>query len=78
MAIRTYPEIDPNLHEQQFVSKAEAERWAYCRQRFKEFWKQHDRKQRRIPVNYFDKDRAEAGWFFPAKWLRDFELRMIA
>ncbi len=70
---KTYSEIDPKLREQEFVKASDAKRWAYCCRRFKEFWGQQGNRRRRIPMNHSDKDRGAAGWFFPAKWLRDFE-----
>lgn len=68
---KTYGEIDAQLSDQLFVKLNDHKLWSYVRRRFIAFWADRS-PNRHIPRGYFDVERQATGWFFPAKWVRDF------
>lgn len=69
---KNYLTMDASLHEQMFVEKSDIRRWNYCGARFLAFWREHGCPDRRVPQNHRSEN-GKVGWFFPSKWLRDFE-----
>lgn len=75
---RAYGDIDPKLRELSFVTQDRKALWSHCRRQFIEFWSQHDSPNRHIPRGYRDGEHGTPGWWFPTKWVRNFQYTPVA